>query len=340
MKHRYGGAIVALSLGLVFGILFYGAFGYAVLNQGRIVDQLRVWNFKQTAAITEQVHRDDMTAEGKFLYLASHPKVEEKRDFNQTCSAVTTDTSILGCYIESTKRIYLFHETDVRVDGTEEVMGAHEMLRAAWDRTSPAERKVLLVQLDRVLSTNDDKDIDLSERMDLIRKDDPKDADAELYAMVGTEVPSVGKVLETSYAQYLAKRSTVTALDAHSRAFLVALQKKITTLDATMTALKKTIDSERTTIDAATATLKSDVAAFNSRARRIGGFSSQGQFNVARQALVNRGNALNAKIKSINLQIDDFNSDLPKLNALLKTAAGLIENLNTDFQPLPNVINT
>jgi hypothetical protein len=340
VKHSYRGAIVALSLGLVFAILFYGAAGYAELNRARVVDQLRVWNFTPTAAVTEQIHRDDMTAEGKFLYLASHPKVESKRAFNQICSSVTTDTSVLGCYIESTKRIYLYHETDVRLDGTEEVMGAHEMLRAAWDRMSPTERTTLLVQLNRVLATNNDKDLDLSTRMKAIRKDDPTDANAELYAMVGTEVPSVGKVLESSYAQYLTRRSTVTALDTHSRAFLVALQKKVTTLASTMTVLKKTIDSQRTTFNAAAAQLKSDVASFNARASRFGGFSSQAQFNVARQALINRENSLNAKAKSINVQVDEFNSDLPKLNALLKTAAGLIENLNVDFEPLPDVIST
>ena len=340
MKPKYRGAIVALSAGLVVAIAYYGAIGYLALNPQRIIDQLRVWEFTPTAAVTEQVSRDDMTAEGKFLYLSAHPKVEAKREFNQTCSAVTTDTSILGCYIESTKRIYLYHETDARLDGTEETMAAHEMLRAAWDRMSPSQQKALIGPLHLVESTNDDDTIDLADRMKAIRKDDPKDADAELYAIVGSEVPSVSKVLETNYAQYLAKRDTVTTLSAHSRAYLVALQKKIVTLAATMTTLKKTIDSERSTFNAAAAKLKSDVAAFNARASRIGGFSSEGQFNVARQALINRENVLNAKAKSINVQIDTFNGDLPKLEALLKTAAGLIENLNIDFEPLPNVIST
>ncbi|HEX4442160.1 MAG TPA: hypothetical protein VHZ81_01195 [Galbitalea sp.] len=340
MKPKYRGAIVALSVGLVVAIAYYGAIGYLVFNPQRIVDQARVWAFTPTAAVKEQVSRDDMTAEGKFLYLSAHPKVESKREFNQTCSAVTTDTSILGCYIESTKRIYLYHETDARLDGTEEMMAAHEMLRAAWDRMSAAQQKALVGPLHLVESTNDDTTIDLAGRMKEIRKDDPKDADAELYAIVGSEVPSLSKVLETNYAQYLAKRDTVTTLSAHSRAYLVALQKKITTLAATMTDLKKTVDVERTSFNAAAAKLKSDVVAFNARASRIGGFPSEGAFNVARQALLNRENALNAKAKAINIQIDTFNSDLPKLEALLKTAAGLIENLNIDFEPLPNVIST
>jgi hypothetical protein len=340
VKPKYRGAIVALSVSLVVAIAFYGAIGYLAFNPQRILDQTRVWAFTPTAPVTEQISRDDMTAEGKFLYLSAHPKVEEKREFNQTCSAVTTDTSILGCYIESTKRIYLYHETDARLDGTEEMMAAHEMLRAAWDRMSPAQQKALIGPLQLIESTNNNDTIDLADRMKEIRKDDPKDADAELYAIVGSEVPGVSKVLETNYAQYLAKRDTVTTISAHSRAYLVALQKKITTLAATMTTLKKTIDSERATFNAAEAKLKSDAAAFNARASRPGGFTSEGQFNVARQALVNRENTLDAESKSINVQIDTFNSDLPKLQGLLKTAAGLIQNLNIDFEPLPNVIST
>ena len=340
MKHRYRGAIVGVSIALVLAILSNGFAYYVVLNERRVADQIRVWNFKVTAPIAEQVQRDQLTAEGKFLYLASLPKVESKRDFNQICSAVTTDTSILGCYIEPSKRIYLFHEADARLDGTEEVMGAHEMLRAAWDRNSAAERKTLLVQLDRVLATNHDKDLNLSGRMTAIRRDDSADANAELYALVGTEIPSVGKVLERNYAQYFAKRSVVTTLSAHSRAFVIALAKKVAALSTTLDALNTTIDAQVTAFNAAVATLDTDVTSFNARADRPGGFSSQHQFNVARQALVNRENALQATADQINGQIDVYNADLTKLTALSKTAASLLKGLNSELDPLPGMIST
>jgi hypothetical protein len=340
VKHRYVGVIVGLSVALVFAILVYSLEGYVAFNPQRVADQLRVWNFRVTGAVTEQIRRDQMTAEGKFLYLASHPKVESKRDFNETCSAVTTDTSILGCYIVSSKRIYLYHETDVRLDGTEEVMGAHEMLRAAWDRTSPAERKTLLVQLDRVLATNHNQDLNLSGRMAGIRHDDPTDADAELYAFVGTEIPNVGTVLEKNYAQFFTKRSIVTALNAHSLAYVIALAKKVNALTTTMDALNTTINTEVTSFNAAASTFGTDVDSFNARAERPGGFSSQHQFTVARQALVDRETALQATVDQINGQIDDFNSDLTKLTALSKTAASLVKSLNIELEPLPGIIST
>ena len=339
MKHRYRGVIVGVSLALVVAILFYGFALYIGLNQRQVADQLRVWNFTVTAPVAEQMHRDQLTGEGKFLYLASHPQVESKQDFNLTCSAVTTDTSILGCYIESSKQIYLFHETDPRLDGTEEVMGAHEMLRAAWDRTSAAQRKTLLVELDRVLATNHDKDIDLSGRMTAIRHDDPTDADAELYALVGTEIPSIGKVLERNYAQYFTKRTTVTVLSAHSRAFVIALAKEVDELSKTLDDLGTSIDAQVTTFNAAVATLDADVASFNARADRPGGFSTQRQFNVARQALVNRQTTLQATADQLNSQIDVYNDDLTKLESLSETAASLVKGLNIELQPLPDIIS-
>jgi hypothetical protein len=266
--------------------------------------------------------------------------VESRRDFNQICSAVTVDTSILGCYIETTKRIYLFHETDKRLDGTEEVMGAHEMLRAAWDRMSSSQHTTLLVQLRRVVSANHDPDLDLSKRMSSIRHNDPKDYDAELYATVGTEVPIVGSTLESSYARFFVKRAVVTALDKHSIAFLVALKKKVNALVSTMNTLGDTIDSEVKTFNADAEALSSDISTFNARARRPGGFATQGQFNAARAALIARDNALQATYTQVNSQIDVFNADLTKLKALDKTALSLVKNLNIEIEEVPDIIST
>jgi hypothetical protein len=340
VKPTSGRTIVLISIGVVVGLALNATAGYLTFDSRRVGDQFRVWNFKPTAAVNEQMHRDQMSAEGRFLYLASHPVVESKRDFNQTCSAVTVDTSILGCYIQSTKRIFLFHETDKRLDGTEEVMGAHEMLRAAWDRMSSSDHARLLAPLDKVRDTNNDPDLNLSERIATIRKNDPKDYNAELYATVGAEVPDVGGVLEASYAQYFVNRSVVTALNKHSIAYLVALRKKVNALVGTMNTLGNTIDSEVTTFNSDAAAFEADVATFNARASRPGGFATEGQFNVARAALIARDDALETRSTQINAQVDTFNADLAKLTALDKTALSLVKSLNIELEKLPDIIST
>jgi hypothetical protein len=329
---------VAATLAAVCALLLNGFAVYLVLHPRRSSDQVRVWSFTPAAAISEQVRRDDMSAEGRFLYLASFPKVESKQDFNQTCSAVTVDTSILGCYLRDTKRIYLYHETDARLDGTEEVMGAHEMLRAAWDRMGAAEHKRLLVALHTVLSTNHTPDLQLKERMATIRHNDSANYDAELYATIGTDVPSVGPVLAKSYSEYFSHRSTVTALSKHSVAYLVALKKKVDALVSTMNTLGDTIDADVKNFNNADAQLGADVDAFNARARRPGGFPTEHQFDVVRAALIARDDALEATANQINGQVDTFNADLGKLEALDKTALSLVKSLNIDLEPLPDVI--
>jgi uncharacterized phage infection (PIP) family protein YhgE len=107
-----------------------------------------------------------------------------------------------------------------------------------------------------------------------------------------------------------------------------------------MDTLNTTIDAEVTTFNSAASTLDSDVASFNARAERPGGFSSQRQFNVARQALVNRQTTLQATADQINGQIDEFNADLTRLAALSKTAASLVKSLNVELEPLPDLLNT
>jgi hypothetical protein len=339
VKHTSAGAIIAISLGVVASLVLMSCGAYLAIDQRRVEDQIRVWKFSPPSAIVEQVRRDGMSDEGKFLYLASFPKVESKQDFNRTCSAVTVDTSILGCYLKDTKRIYLFHETDQRLDGTEEIMGAHELLRAAWDRMNAAEHKRLLVPLKAVFSSNHTPDLELAKRMATIRHNDPADFDAELYATVGTDVPEVGPTLEKSYAQFFVKRSAVTALSKHSMAYLVALKHKVNALVSTMNKLGDSIDSQVTAFNTADPALGADVDTFNARARRPGGFATQGQFNVARAALVSREAALEATADQINSQVDVFNADVGKLKALDKSALSLVKSLNIDLQPLPDVIS-
>lgn len=339
MKYSKRIAIVVLAIGLVIGVTANLSVGFVALHPRWASDQLRAWTFAPSAAVIEQMSRDNMSPEGRFLYLASYPKVQSKRDFNQTCSAVTIDTSVLGCYLEASKRIYLFHVTDKRIDGTEEVMGAHEMLRAAWDRLTPAHRAPLLSQLRRVLATNTDPDLNLAKRMSAIRRDDGTDYDAELYATVGTEVSDIGSVLEASYAQYFVKRATVTSLNRHAIAYVVALRHKVDALVTTLNTMNTSINTQVTAFNAAVDALNSDVSAFNARAERPGGFSSEYQFNVARAALVARGDALDATVTQINAQIDVFNADLDKLTALDKTALSLVKSLNIELEPVPDVLS-
>ena len=323
---------------MVFGILFYGTVGWVTVNHQRVTDQIRVWNFTPPAAITAQIHRTGMNAEGKFLYLASHPKVETAYDFNTACGDVTNDPSIVSCYLDTPRQVVLFEVTDRRVDGTEDVAAAHGMLRAAWDRMTASQRKSLVHDLNAVVRS-DPADERLPERMTSIEKNDPADRDAELFAIVGTEVPRLDATLEASYAKYFGDRSVVTALNAHALEYSIALGKQIKALDATMTALGHKIDKSTKRFNGDVPKLNAAIHSFNARAVTPGGFATQAQFNSERAALVARQKTLKKTAKKIDAEVKTFNSDLKKLTKLSKTAGDLFVALSPDLAPLPSTLD-
>ncbi len=339
MKPTYTHIIVIGIVLTLVGLLVYGAGGYVALNRQHVIDEARASHFTPTAAAKEQVKRSGMSADGQLLFYASDPVVLEKSDFNQTCSAETEDTSILGCYIPSTKRIYLYHQTDKRLDGEEEVMAAHEMLRAVWDRMSVAQHNALIPALQTTLANNDDTRLDLKDRYENIVQNDPADRYGELYAMIGTEVSDAGPTLEASYAPYFIKRSTVTKLNAFAISYVVALESQINSFDEELTAKDAQIKSRKKSITAQINQYNSDVEKFNARAETPGGFTSQGQFDAAGAVLDSRRNGLNAQIKSVNKTIDSYNAQLKQLNKLLDTAVDLGRSLNTTLSPLGSVTN-
>jgi hypothetical protein len=333
VKHRYVALIAAGSSLLAAGLFVSAAGLYVQRNQQEISDAVLVASYKPTATDKEQVKRSAMSKAGAFLFYASQPAVLEKADFNRTCSLVTTDTSILGCYLEYDKHIVLYHQSDKRLDGSEEVMAAHEMLRAAWDRMPSAEHAKLVAALDKVLATNDDKNLALKARMKAIRQDDAADANAELYAMVGTEVSDAGTELDANYARFFTKRATVTKLAAYSRAYVVALTNQIDDFAKGLDHKSSDIDGRIKSFDHAVKAWNASVDSFNRRASEIGGFASEGQFNTQRAALLARQKSLVGTQKSINSEIDDFNSQLKQLKSLLKTAEGLVTSLNIELAP-------
>ena len=202
-----------------------------------------------------------------------------------------------------------------------------------------SQRNALIPSLKHIEATNEDSRLSLKSRYDKIVQNDPEDRYGELYAIVGTEVPDVGKTLEASYAPYFDGRSTVTKLNEFAIAYVVALESQITTFSDDLTAADLKIKARKKAITAAGDKYNADVKAFNRRAETLGGFASEGQFNAERAVLESRRNSLNAQVKSVNKTIDTYNAKLKQLHKLLNTAVSLGRSLNTTLTPLDSVTN-
>jgi len=302
--------------------------GWAYLNPQPIIDQVTVWQFTPSSAIVAHVERLRLTERGKFLYYASAPLVSAKRAFSSQCPvrADETDYGILGCYQPAAKRIFLFDVTDDRLDGTEEVTAAHEMLHAAWDRLTDEHKKKLTVLLEaeyRRLSL----DKTFADRMSFYARTEPGQRANELHSIIGTEVASLSPELESYYATYFTKRSVVTALHTQSNAVFVDLQNQATSILARLDTLKTGIEADYATYSSGYTNFNGAVADFNRRAS-AGEFTSQAQFDRERIALVARKAGLDALYGTVTARSATYAKLVAQLTAIDSTSAELSRGLN------------
>lgn len=321
-------AVVSSLVGTVIigGLVAGGAW---VANHPQpIIDQVTVWQYEPTPVVAAHAERLALTDHGRFLYYASRPEVSSAEVFATECPKDEDEQQfgILGCYVPADKAIFLFDVTDERLDGAEEVVAAHEMLHAAWDRMSDDERE----GLSTLLEAEYDKlshDPRFSERMAFYARTEPGQRANELHSIIGTEVGEVSPELETYYARYFADRGIVTGLYSSSHAVFVELQARADALVAEMDTLRLSTEADYATYTADYDTLNADILAFNARAD-AGNFTSQAAFDRAKSALLARGEALDDLYASITERVDRYNALVAELETLNAVSAELQRGLN------------
>lgn len=314
------GSLLVLSVGSV-GVWMLG-------NQQRVADQFTVWQFEVDDTIHAYAERSAMTDEGRFLFYASRPEVKGQGAFDAYCSSDAEEVGVLGCYLHESKRIYLYDVTDDRLDGLEEVVAAHEMLHAAWDRMSQDERDALTPLLEAEAAKRAD-DPEFAKTLAYYAKSEPGQRLNELHSIIGTEFDSLSPELEAHYAIYLSDRASLVALHEKSNAVFLAQQEAIAAIVAQLESLKAETDADYAAYNAGYDELNSDIAAFNARADS-GDFVSQRQFFAERDDLLSRQGQLDTLYASIEqraaqydelvAQLDDLNAQVTELNQSINIA--------------------
>lgn len=307
---------VLLNLALIASIFWLGT------HRDRVSDQFAVWNFTAAPAISDYAARSTMTEEGRFLFYASRPSIASGTEFDTACATHQEGVGILGCYLPADRSIHLFDVTDPRLDGLEDVVAAHEMLHAAWDRMSADERAKLAPLLEAEVAKLSD-DTALAETLAFYATAEPGERLNELHSILGTEYPDLSPQLEAHYAEYFSDRKAVTAMHDTSNAVFVEQAAQIAALVAQIDALAAGIDTDYAAYNAGYDQLTADVRSFNSRAE-AGGFDSQAAFDHERQALISRQADLDTLYGSIQerhdtyaglvAQLDDLNAQVDQLN--------------------------
>jgi len=314
---------VARVLPTALALLLVGAGVIAFLGLPRLVDQYTVWTFRPSAAVSSLMESSQLTDEGRFVFLASKPVIETSTTFASSCASNQEGSGILGCYLPQNRSIHLFAVSEPRLLGLTDVVAAHEMLHAAWDRLNTAEKQQLVPLLENEAAKLVD-DAAFQARLDYYAKNEPGERDNELHSIIGTEIAAISPELEAHYAKWFLNRQALVALQAKTDAVFTDLENRSAALSASLDALRSTIDAEYAAYTAGYAQLNEDIRRFNARTD----FTSNRQIDLAERALEARRVELDGRYTDVLAKTAEYNAELAELNALSEQTAGLNSALN------------
>ncbi|MEI7539489.1 MAG: hypothetical protein WCJ36_01820 [Candidatus Saccharibacteria bacterium] len=323
------GAVVIIAISCVLTALSL----FLIFNRQYVIDQIAVWQYHPTSAITTLINRTGMNDDGKFLYLASKPKVDATQSFNNECDRVEKITSILGCY--SDYHIFIYDVTDPQLDGIKEVTAAHETLHAAYMRMGSDEKakvdKLLEIEYKKMANNKD-----LTEMMAFYARTEPGQRDNELHSVIGTEISNISPELETHYKKYFTDRQKVVGLYNKYISVFQKLSSRASDLSDQLKALAVTITAKSTQYNTDAQTLNNDITAFNKRATD-GDFSSLSQFYAERNRLSSRVADLDATRTAINADVAKYNTTLDEYNSIASESKKLYNSIDSTLAPAPSV---
>ena len=320
------GGLVVLAVSIAAAALLF-------FNRQLVVDQLVVWQYKPSEAVSSLVHRAAMSDQGEFYFYATQPAIESAQTFNENCAKKEENTAILGCY--NGRNIYIYDVTDPKLDGIREVTAAHEMLHAAYDRLSGEEK----TKINALLEVEYEKlknNAEFAERMAFYARTEPGERANELHSIIGTEVANISPELETYYKKYFDNRSALVALHEKYASVFLALQKRSDEIARQLETMAASIDTQSAGYNSAIAQLNTDIATFNAKSAN-GGFNSQAQFQAERNALLARARQLEQSRSAINTLITQYNELRKELEAIASQSEALNRSINSSLAPAPNL---
>lgn len=228
-----------------------------------------------------------MTDEGRRLFLAASPVVEDADTLAQSCAEVDATTGpdgshTFGCLIDG--RIHLRNFTEPQVNDLIYVVAAHELLHVVYGRLSRSERLTLDPLLDAARVNNGI----LGERLEVyaaVNEDTPN----EIHSLLGTEFSHLDPALEAHYAQYFDRARVLAAFQRT----LGDREDEIRALKASIATMETRLDEIQAQLDAQQAA--GDVEGYNASVDRFNALVREHNDAVRRvNALVDEDNRLTA----------------------------------------------
>lgn len=302
---RWGGAIavVVVTIGLVGQTQFAR-------------DVISGWGYEADIATAEILEDLALTGYGKRVFAAVRPAIETSENFNRHCENIGEGTNVLGCYLPSDDRIYVYEVTLDELKVSNKSTMAHELLHAVWERFSDSDKRKLGELLEAEYQEH------AEELGGILEYYDQEDRLTELFARIGTEIAEVSEELERYYARVFEDRQRIVNFYHEYAEPLKELRAQADALKEEILRVKADIVMKRAEYEQESAKLESDIKEFNSCASRAGCFT-EARFRRERQELEQRQQAveslreeLNQKIVENNDRIQQFNAYQEKLGTL------------------------
>lgn len=263
----------------------------------------------------------ELTDEGDFLYQASQSEVQEAKQFRSSCSGLEQNNIVLGCY--SKQRIYVYEVDDAQLDGVQQVTAAHEVLHAAYERLTAAERK----ELGRLLQAQAETvtDTRVKETLALYKKAGTEDVINEMHSIFGTELKKLSPQLEKHYGRYFKDRSIIVA---YSQKY----QKKFTDLDNQREAYDRQLKRLKDEIDKGNKELDAQNAEIERLKNSLESLRSSGDTGAYNQRIPEYNQVVrnhNTLLEEVLAQIAQYNSIVKLRNALAVSENDLAKQLDS-----------
>ncbi len=295
-----------------------------------------------------------MTPKAQQLFYKQDPKIEPKERFHTLCHKPgkhREKTIILGCFTSNGYKgsIVIQSVTEPRLDGTMEVVAAHEMLHAAYQDLSKAERARLAPKLRQAAQRV--KDVHLSSVLDAYEAGDSEVYLNELHSHLGTELANLGDPdLEKYYQLYFLDRQQVLSFSQRSRSVLAQLEAQAEKLKPEIDALERSLKEQKSFITQTDNELegqqqrlqrmKADLGSLKLRAEaslRRGDSSlvrefeyEKDRFNREVRQYNRQTQNLQERVAQINQQVQTYKQKVDAYNKLAETNRSILKSLKVD----------
>lgn len=315
-KRGFGSFLIWL---VIVAILFF-AYSYR--------DEFKARDFILTGDLSEIVFSIKLTGRADTILRATHPELQQKDAFNESCHSHSQEVYVLGCYREDQDRLYVYNVNSKDLPGVREVTTAHEMLHAAYHRLYFWEK----ANLDKELKQVYDQLPQDSELRTSMQSYPASEFSDELHSRLGTEIADLPASLENYYKRYFTDRQRIVEYNTKYHAVFTKLKDETERLKKSIESKKQAIETRTKNYQNSQQALSLDVNQFNNNANN-GNFISQTEFYQQRQSLIDRIRNQNTEYNELQKDVESLNADIAKYNQTVYHSNQLINQINSNSIP-------